>query len=440
MADFEDKNQEGPKTEEQENPLQEQEPVFVRERVLNRSENRRRWISRAALLVGSALVFGVVSCLTFVLLRPYAEQWFKKDAPESQISVPRDEETEESTEGTAAAETEEDLEDVVESAVESYRWTVSDYESLYRAVHEVAEQAESGIVTVTTRTQTADWFNNPIETEGQVSGVVWSITSYEMLILTSYQAQENETTVEVTFSNGVSAAASVKAADGKTGMAIVSVPLAGVDDITKSKVTPVALGSSVAAEEGQPVVLVGSPKDYVGSIAYGMITYIRSSVKRQDMEVQMLYTDVSTTDKATGFVMNLDGEIIGMITSGNTGTNTSAIGISDLKSSIERLSNGSFLAYLGIVGQDVTEQISEENQIPEGIYISEVAAESPAYNSGLQNGDIIYAIDETEIASVADLQEFLEGKVAGEDVTVRARRMGRDGYTEIEFPVVLGTR
>ena len=129
-----------------------------------------------------------------------------------------------------------------------------------------------------------------------------------------------------------------------------------------------------------------------------------------------------------------------MITSGNTGTNTSAIGISDLKSSIERLSNGSALAYLGIVGQDVTAQISEEHQIPRGVYISEVTAESPAYNSGLQSGDIIYAVDDTEITTVAELQTLLEGKVPGENVTVRARRVGRDGYAEIEFPVILGTR
>ena len=435
MADFEEKNQEELKKDQS-------RTEFVRERVLNRSENRRRWIYRIAALVAGGLIFGVAACLAFAFLRPYAEDWFGKDQPpETQISLPRDEETEESTEETREPESEEEnLEEAVESAVESYKWTVSDYESLYGALQEAAKETESAIVTVTTITQTADWFNNPIETEGQVSGVVWNITSYEMLILTSYRAQANETTVEVTFYNGVRAAASVKAADGKTGLAIVSVPLAGVDDITKEKITPVSLGSSITAEKGQPVILVGSPKDYVGSVAYGMITYIRDNVKRQDMELQVLYTDVSTTGSATGFVMNLDGEIIGMITSGNTGTNTSAIGISDLKSSIERLSNGSALAYLGVVGQDVTAQISEEHQIPRGVYISEVTAESPAYNSGLQSGDIIYAVDNTEITTVAELQTLLEGKVPGENVTVRARRVGRDGYAEIEFPVILGTR
>jgi S1-C subfamily serine protease len=325
--------------------------------------------------------------------------------------------------------------------VESYQWNITDYENLYRALGEIATKVNKGVVTVTTRTPTTDLFDNPIETEGKVSGVVWNITSYEMLILTGYRTQEGEVTVEVTFCNGTKAAASVKSADGRTGIAIVSVPLASVDEDTREQVQPVPLGNSIEAKLGQPVILAGSPKDFVGSIVYGMITYVRSGVQREDMDVRMIYTDVSVGSQATGFVVNLKGQIIGLLTAGAAGSATAgAIGISDLKSSIERLSNGSVLAYMGIVGQDVTEEISETRKIPRGVYISEAVLEGPAYNAGLQSGDVLVALDDTEILSVNMLEGFLEGKLPEEPVTAHIQRVGRDGYTAMEFDVILGGR
>ena len=329
---------------------------------------------------------------------------------------------------------------MVESAVESYRWNITDYENLYQALGEVSARVNKGIVTVTTRTPTTDLFDNPIQTEGKASGVIWNITSYEMLILTSYRAQDNETTVEVTFCNGTKAAASVKSADGKTGIAIVSVPLASIDDETKDRVETVSLGNSLEAKLGQPVILAGSPKDFVGSIAYGMISYVSYGVQKEDMDIRMIYTDIPTSSQATGFVINTKGQIIGMITADTTGINTGAVGISDLKSSIERLSNGSVLAYMGIIGQDVTEEISESRQIPIGVYVSEAVLEGPAYNAGLQSGDVLVALDDTEILSVGMIETFLEGKLPEEVVIAHIRRVGRDGYTEMEFQVTLGSR
>ncbi len=458
MADLNDRNQEGLETsdeapkypegekEDRRETGQEPEPMFVRERILNKAESRRKWINRIAVLVVSAVIFGVVSCLVFAGLRPHAEKWFSKEPPETAIHIPKDEETTAAAETeppettTEETETEEDIKDVVESAVESYRWSVQDYENLYEAMSQTAAGVNTGIVTVTTRTQETDWFNNTIETEGKASGVIWNVTASEMLVLTSYQVSENETTVEVTFCNGTKVSAFVKAADGKTGIAIVCVPLGSVDEVTKSAVSQVPLGNSFGAKIGQPVILAGSPKDYVGSVAYGMITYVRPSVQKEDAEVRMLYTDVSTSAQATGFVLNLDGQIIGMITSKTVGTNTGAIGISDLKTAIERLSNGVPLAYLGVVGQDVTAEISEKHQVPRGIYVSDAVLEGPAYNVGIQSGDVIVGLDGTEVLTVKELQSYLEGKNPGDTVLVQAQRIGREGYTEIEFPVGLGVR
>ncbi len=215
MADLENKSQEELDEKTQGEPEKEEasepERVFVRERILDRLEGRRRWVRRGISLFVSAVLFGTVACLVFVCLRPYMEEWFQKEEmpPETAIHLPRDEETkpqesepptEESeqlpTETQPETQPTEDIKDVVESAVESYQWNITDYENLYQALGEIADEANQGIVTVTTRTPTTDLFDNPIETEGKASGVVWNITSYEMLILTGYRTQEGEATVE----------------------------------------------------------------------------------------------------------------------------------------------------------------------------------------------------------------------------------------------------
>ena len=216
--------------------------------------------------------------------------------------------------------------------------------------------------------------------------------------------------------------------------------MSDVDTSTLSSIVTVPLGSSLSAAAGQPVILVGNPKDYVGSIAYGMISYVRASVQREDMTALVMYTDVATTSGSSGFVVNLDGQIIGMITADGTGTNTSAIGISDLKTTIERLSNGMTMAYFGVTGQDVTTEISQNYQLPVGIYVTEAVMEGPAYNSGLQNGDVITSMDGQEILTVKTMQSFLEGKQPGDMITVQVQRAGRDGYTPVELLVTLGTR
>ena len=96
------------------------------------------------------------------------------------------------------------------------------------------------------------------------------------------------------------------------------------------------------------------------------------------------------------FLMNMSGEIVGVVTDDfkneNTQNATAAAGISDYKGIIERMSNGLSTAYLGIRGQEITEEM-EAQGLPAGIYITEVAAGSPAYEAGIQNGDILVRLN-----------------------------------------------
>ena len=68
----------------------------------------------------------------------------------------------------------------------------------------------------------------------------------------------------------------------------------------------------------------------------------------------------------------------------------------DIKDIIEKLSNDETIPYIGIQGIDVTEEIANQG-IPEGVYVKEVDAESPAMAAGIQAGDIITSIGGEEV-------------------------------------------
>ena len=72
--------------------------------------------------------------------------------------------------------------------------------------------------------------------------------------------------------------------------------------------------------------------------------------------------------------------------------------------------------------------------------MAEVVLEGAAYESGLQSGDIVVGIDDTEIRNMNTIESFLEGKVPESVVMVYVQRKGRDGYTKMEIPVKLGAR
>ena len=90
-------------------------------------------------------------------------------------------------------------------------------------------------------------------------------------------------------------------------------------------------------------------------------------------------------------MLNLDGEIIGVILQSYSGGSNmvTCVGVSEIAGLMETLSNNKDRPYIGIRGQAVTEEIADKTGIPVGIYVSEVQVDSPAMLAGCMNGDVI---------------------------------------------------
>ena len=88
----------------------------------------------------------------------------------------------------------------------------------------------------------------------------------------------------------------------------------------------------------------------------------------------------------------------------------------------------------------MTSVTAERYKLPLGVYITDVIIDSPAFEAGLQCGDIITALNGNSVLTIQSFSEKLYRCVNGENITLTVKRAGRDEYRELNFSVVLSVR
>jgi serine protease Do len=152
-------------------------------------------------------------------------------------------------------------------------------------------------------------------------------------------------------------------------------------------------------------------------------------------------TDIYASPLASGFIINLEGSVIGVIdmSYNDTGLENliSAIGISDVKNLIQNLSNGIVPPYLGIHAGDIPSYLTEDGTLPSGVYVSKIETGSPAMDCGLQSGDIITKIDGEKVTSYSQFLGLLYARSSGDSVSITVMRQTPDDYTELTLSATL---
>lgn len=414
---------------------EEQEFSFVKEKIKKQPFYQNKTLRRAALQLIFSVVCGAVACFVFVIVHPWMERTFGEQEM-TEITIPQEEEEETVTEPQEETEEEEPV-----VITEPRELEVEDYADLYTKLKEVADTAGKSLVTVTASSSGTDWFNETYESRRELSGLLVGNNGVELLILAPYSQVEGADTLQAAFADGSTLAAVLKNYDSVTDLAVLSVNLADVEEDTLESIRMAELGSSKSLKAGEPVIAVGSPAGIAGSVKYGNLVASGYKVSVIDGEYNLLITDMERSEKGSGVLLNLSGQVIGLLedsylNSSNKGALT-AYAISDMKDIIEHLSNSQDLVYMGIHGTDVTEEISEAQGIPAGVYVTGMEADSPAMNSGIQAGDIITEINGKTITSLSQIREMLLKFSREQVIQVVVMRQGKDGYKEIECSVTL---
>lgn len=175
----------------------------------------------------------------------------------------------------------------------------------------------------------------------------------------------------------------------------------------------------------------------------GAVTSVSSSAYLTDNVYKLLATDIKGAVSGSGVLVNMDGKIIGIIDQSlnpDDGENVTALAISGIKSLIEALSNNDTIPYLGITGQEVSENVSQKTGMPVGVLVTNVVGDSPAMLSGLKTYDVITDISGRKITSFTDYHNLLYTLKPGDVITITAMRKGADGYAEVSFSASVGAR
>jgi serine protease Do len=85
----------------------------------------------------------------------------------------------------------------------------------------------------------------------------------------------------------------------------------------------------------------------------------------------------------------------------------------------------------------VPEDVRQRMDMPEGVYLTEVAEGSPAMNAGLQKGDIIISMNGEDVHYCTTLSRILLEEEAGTEIGITLMRPSGEGYTEMELTVIL---
>lgn len=416
---------------------------FVKEKIKERPLNKKKLLRRTMITASMAALFGLVACLTFLLLEPLISNWLYPEKAPKTVEFPEDTEEMLPEDMLMADEPETDIPLAEDDRMDiAMKWEpgVDDYRMMYDKLYGAAKEASKSIVTVTGVTSDIDWFDDTFENKGRTSGVIVADNGREYFIVTDSASVENVESIHATFADGTQTAAELKKADAVTGLAVITVKAGQLPQTTRENVTVAALGSSNTANlVGTPVMALGSPLGTSQSVLYGAVTSAGTPLNMVDSFYKLLTTDMYASRNASGVLVNMQGKVIGIINMRHNKddmTNLlSAIGISELKKTIELLSNARDRIYLGIYGTDVTAEIRNTLRVPVGAYVTSIEMDSPAMQVGIQSGDVIVQMDDTEITSYREYITALNKLTPDSPVMLTVKRQGADGYREVSIEV-----
>lgn len=374
------------------------------------------------------LAFGIIACFGFYAVKPLMERIFESSPKE--VTIPEEEEEEEED----ASQQEQQVAQTLDE--ESFR-------QMQQEMTATALEASRAVVEITGVTGSQDWMNESYDNKNSVTGLIIADNGQELLIFGKTSVLADAQEIHVTFYDGTSYAASLKKRDGNLGFGIYAVNRVEIQQSTWSQIKTAVLGSSNAVSKGNPVIVIGKQFGYEGGIGFGTVAATRNFIETADGEYRLICTDIAAAADGTGIMVNLDGEVTAVIdqtVSEEDSMNlVTGYGITDIKDIIEKLSNDETIPYIGIQGIDVTEEIANQG-IPEGVYVKEVDAESPAMAAGIQAGDIITSIGGEEVKSLTAYHNALMDQDSGDEVRIRGQRRGSGGYVDITFSVTVGSK
>ena len=403
------------------------EPDKRRRQRKNGSKNNKNGMGKkAAKLVASAAVFGLVAGACFVGVSVAKDKLYPSTADRI-----------ETTSGTTSAKSET---------------SSSGSSSSSSNVASVVNEVMPSVVSITSTIQSSNYYGfGTQESEGAGSGFIVAKTKDNLMIATNNHVVSDATSLTVGFVDDTTAKATVVGTDSSADLAVISVKIKDIKDSTASKIKVATLGSSDDLKVGEEVVAIGNALGYGQSVTTGVVSAKNREVSLTDGTMNLLQTDAAINPGNSGGVLiNMDGQVVGINNAKLEDTSVEGMGyaipITTTKTILTDLMNANSVstkdaAFLGVVGRDINESYSSALGIPSGIYVSQVVSGSPAEKAGISAGDVITKFEGNNVSTMSGLKEKLALKKANTKVKITFKRANQSGtYEEKTVTVTLGKK
>ena len=312
------------------------------------------------------------------------------------------------------------------------------------------------------------WYSQPQQQESTSTGtgIIIGQNDSELLIVTNNHVITGATNLSVVFSvdegkDGTTPVeAQIKGSDATKDVGVIAVKLSDIPAETMSAIKTATIGDSSQMQVGDQVIAIGNALGYGQSVTKGIVSALDREVTLQNDDGSTISNKLIQTDAAInpgnsgGALLNMKGEVIGIneakLSSNYVEGMGYAIPISDVEGIIGDLQNlqtrsevdSEKMGYLGVTCQDVTSDIAQQYDMPEGVYLKSVVAGCAADKAGLKKGDILTRFDGMGVTTYDTLRDRLQLQYyeAGETVEVTVQSPENGSYVEKTVSLTLSTK
>ena len=303
---------------------------------------------------------------------------------------------------------------------------------------EVYASTVNSVVSINCSAVSTNIFGQSVESASSGSGFIITQDGY---IVTNHHVISGASSVTVTLHDGTEYPATVVGSDSDYDVAVLKVEATGL--------TAVTLGDSGNVNVGDSVLAIGNPLgELTFSMSQGIVSCCDRAINVDGTPFNMIQVDASINPgNSGGPLMNLYGEVVGIVSAKYSNySNTTveglgfAIPINDVQTIItDIMENGQVTdkPALSITAGTMTEQMAAQYQLStkKGVFVYSVNKGGAGDNAGLQMGDVITKLGDTEITSMEELSAAKKNYKAGDTVTVTFWRGDEEKTTQLTFDV-----
>ena len=402
---------------------------FIKETIKEQPTDRKRLAGKFLTAAVCGVIFGACAAGTMALIVPKALERFGT-APDQKAVVTLTP----SVKAEQVTPTPEATEQEKTSASTAWQNDLSD------GMSQIAEEPRRALVRISAAGEDSDLLDDSFLEYGDEEGFVFLKNSEAFYRLTVSDQMQEADKFTVTFSDGTVTDGILCKKDLRTGFFVIKVPFTSVDEETQEKIPAAPLVAADDMKQTESVIAIGSPSGDYDSLMGGTITSVTGTLKVADEEYGMVTTDMVGSEEGGGILLNSSGEVAGIIWNQEEDrTNViRAVKTAQLRPLLESMANGEDICYIGIMGATISSYQSENLDVPRGVYVDAVDEDSPAMTAGIQNGDILHALDGQEVQSMEEYASVLQGLNKGTRTTVNVYRKNPSGeYEDVQLKVTI---